>query len=53
MMEEWEITENDVVLHVLPLHHIHGIVNLLMCPLTYGATVVMEDGFDPKTVIYF
>ena len=51
LIDEWQITKSDVVLHVLPLHHIHGVVNLLMCPLTCGATVVMENKFDPKKVI--
>lgn len=33
----WEWTDKDVILHTLPLNHIHGIVNALLCPLHAGA----------------
>lgn len=33
----WGWTNKDVILHALPLNHIHGIVNALMCPLYSGA----------------
>jgi len=33
----WGWTNKDVILHTLPLNHIHGIVNALMCPLHSGA----------------
>lgn len=33
----WGWTNKDVILHSLPLNHIHGIVNALMCPLHTGA----------------
>lgn len=36
-VEAWEWQARDVLLHVLPLHHIHGIVNAVMCPLSVGA----------------
>lgn len=29
----------DRLLHALPLHHVHGIVNALYCPLYRGAAV--------------
>ncbi|RXG67396.1 putative ligase [Armadillidium vulgare] len=38
LSEAWEISSKDVMLHCLPLHHIHGIVNALVCPLAYGAS---------------
>ena len=34
LVEAWEWTAADRTLHVLPLHHIHGIVNVSgLCPL--------------------
>ncbi len=33
----WEWTAADRILHTLPLHHIHGIVNALACALWSGA----------------
>ena len=33
MIECWRWTDEDLLLHVLPLHHVHGIVNCLYTPL--------------------
>ena len=33
MVQSWEWTDRDLILHVLPLHHVHGIVNCLFTPL--------------------
>ena len=46
----WNVSSGDGYLHVLPLHHIHGIVNNLVSPLTAGACVTMLDGFNAKQV---
>ena len=43
----WEWIADDRVLHVLPLHHVHGIINALSCPLWCGATVEFLHPFDP------
>lgn len=45
-----KITFQDTILHVLPLHHTHGIVNCLLCPLQVGASIVMLPNFDPSLV---
>lgn len=50
LLEAWKWAQNDVILHTLPLHHVHGIVNALLCPLYIGAKVVMLPKFDTKTV---
>ncbi|XP_071092243.1 malonate--CoA ligase ACSF3, mitochondrial-like [Haliotis cracherodii] len=50
MITAWEWQPSDVVLHVLPLHHVHGIVNVLMTPLFVGATCVMMPSFNPAKV---
>ena len=46
----WDVSPDDGYLHVLPLHHVHGIVNNLVSPLTAGACVTMLDGFSAKQV---
>ncbi len=46
----WEWTEDDRILHFLPLHHTHGIINKLLCALATGAVCDMLDKFDAKTV---
>ncbi|XP_022080441.1 acyl-CoA synthetase family member 3, mitochondrial-like isoform X2 [Acanthaster planci] len=50
MVEAWCWSASDVILHVLPLHHFHGLVNVLVCPLWCGATCVMMPEFDVDKV---
>ena len=51
MIKPWSWSEKDKILHVLPLHHTHGIVNCHLCPLHVGASIRMLPQFDAKTVI--
>ena len=46
----WRITAADRVLNALPLHHVHGIVNALACPLWCGARVEILPRFDAREV---
>ncbi|MPC22496.1 Acyl-CoA synthetase family member 3, mitochondrial [Portunus trituberculatus] len=48
--QAWGWTQRDTLLHCLPLHHTHGIVNALLCPLYLGARVVMLPSFSPAEV---
>ena len=49
LIEAWEWSEQDVIPLFLPLHHIHGIINILSCGLWAGATVHLFENFDiPK-----
>ncbi|XP_075238541.1 acyl-CoA synthetase family member 3 [Lycorma delicatula] len=50
MVSAWGWTSNDAILHTLPLHHIHGIVNALLCPLAVGARCVMLPSFDASEI---
>nr|XP_015223489.1 PREDICTED: acyl-CoA synthetase family member 3, mitochondrial isoform X1 [Lepisosteus oculatus]XP_015223490.1 PREDICTED: acyl-CoA synthetase family member 3, mitochondrial isoform X1 [Lepisosteus oculatus] len=50
LVSEWAWSKDDVILHTLPLHHVHGIVNKLLCPLWAGATCVMLPEFQPQKV---
>ncbi|XP_033897562.3 malonate--CoA ligase ACSF3, mitochondrial isoform X3 [Acipenser ruthenus] len=50
LVSEWAWTRKDVILHTLPLHHVHGIVNKLLCPLWVGATCLMLPDFQPDKV---
>ena len=49
LVTAWSWSSDDSLLHVLPLHHTHGIVNCLLCPLSVGATVHMLPTFCPRT----
>lgn len=48
MTEAWEWSPGDSVLNVLPLHHLHGILNVVLCSLWSGARCVMMNGFSPR-----
>lgn len=50
LVSEWAWHKDDVILHTLPLHHVHGIVNKLMCPLWVGATCIMLPDFSAQKV---
>ncbi|KAJ3310239.1 hypothetical protein HDV04_005178 [Boothiomyces sp. JEL0838] len=39
----WNINSTDYILHILPVHHIHGIVNALLTLLVNQATVELLD----------
>lgn len=39
LVEAWEMSREDYLLHVLPLHHVHGIVNATLAPLFAGGTI--------------
>lgn len=39
LVDAWKWTHDDRILHVLPLHHVHGLVNKLLCALWSGASV--------------
>ncbi|MEM4657866.1 MAG: acyl-CoA synthetase, partial [Candidatus Methanosuratincola sp.] len=46
IVEAWEWSQEDRTLLVLPLHHLHGILNVLSCALWSGATVEILPRFD-------
>jgi malonyl-CoA/methylmalonyl-CoA synthetase len=50
LVEAWEWSAEDCVLLCLPLHHVHGIINVVSCALWSGATCAMLPRFDANTV---
>ena len=46
LIDAWRWTSDDVIPLFLPLHHIHGIINILSCGLWAGACVDLFAGFD-------
>jgi malonyl-CoA/methylmalonyl-CoA synthetase len=51
MIKDWGWTPADRLLHALPLHHVHGIVNALITPLAVGARVEIMPRFDAAAVL--
>jgi malonyl-CoA/methylmalonyl-CoA synthetase len=50
LVEAWEWRPDDRILLTLPLHHVHGIINVLSCALWSGACCEMMPGFDADDV---
>jgi len=50
LIEAWGWVPDDRILLVLPLHHVHGIVNVLACALWTGAACEMLPAFDAEAV---
>ena len=50
LITAWEWTADDAILLALPLHHVHGIVNVLTCALWAGARCEMLPKFDAALV---
>src|SRR5271166_3763409 len=50
LVEAWGWQPADHILLVLPLHHTHGIINVLTCALWSGAQVTIHPKFDAGVV---
>ncbi|KAI8925306.1 hypothetical protein BC831DRAFT_461507 [Entophlyctis helioformis] len=51
LVDAWKWTASDVIHHVLPLHHVHGVVNAFLCCLWSGAVCEFSaDKFDATQV---
>ena len=50
LIAAWGWRNQDRILHTLPLHHTHGLVNALLCCLWAGATCEMLPAFDASEV---
>jgi malonyl-CoA/methylmalonyl-CoA synthetase len=48
LITAWEWTAADRTLLILPLHHVHGILNVVCCALWSGAALEMLPKFDSE-----
>ncbi|MBT8184194.1 MAG: acyl-CoA synthetase [Eudoraea sp.] len=46
----WEWSQEDHILNVLPLHHVHGIINVMSCAMWSGACCEFLPKFDAEKV---
>lgn len=51
LIDAWKWSEADRILHFLPLHHTHGIVNKWLCALWSGARCDMMQKFEAAEVL--
>jgi malonyl-CoA/methylmalonyl-CoA synthetase len=50
LVEAWQWSRQDHTLCVLPLHHVHGIINVVSCSLWAGARCEFLPDFDAQEV---
>ena len=50
LVKSWQWSATDHILCVLPLHHVHGIINVISCALWSGATVEFLPSFSAEGV---
>ena len=50
LLEAWQWSAEDHVLLVLPLHHVHGIVNVVLCAIAAGARCSILPRFDAAEI---
>ncbi|MHC1728376.1 MAG: acyl-CoA synthetase [Syntrophobacteraceae bacterium] len=50
LVEAWEWSPDDRILEILPLHHVHGIVNVISCALWSGAICEIPPEFNARKV---
>ena len=53
LSDAWEFSEDDSLLHALPLYHVHGLFVAINCVLLSGASMRWLPGFDAARVIEF
>ena len=47
----WRFTQGDVLLHVLPVFHTHGLFVATNCVLYSGASMIFQPSFSPDAVL--
>jgi malonyl-CoA/methylmalonyl-CoA synthetase len=52
LIDAWRITDRDVLVHVLPIFHVHGLFVAGNTAMLSGMTLVWRAGFDPGDVIW-
>ncbi|GBF64734.1 acyl-CoA synthetase [Trichophyton mentagrophytes] len=50
LVEAWSYSPDDRLLHMLPLHHIHGTVNAILAPVLAGSSIEFTYPFNPTAV---
>ena len=50
LVSEWGFTSGDVLLHALPIYHVHGLFVAIHCALLAGARMLWLPKFDAREV---
>ncbi|MFM1895484.1 MAG: hypothetical protein RLZZ385_558 [Pseudomonadota bacterium] len=52
LVQIWGFTDQDVLLHALPIYHVHGLFVALHCAFLSAATMHFLPGFDADRIIH-
>jgi malonyl-CoA/methylmalonyl-CoA synthetase len=47
----WQFTQDDRLIHALPLFHTHGLFVAINISLVAGSSIILHGGFDPQTIL--
>ncbi len=50
LVEAWQWQRDDRILEILPLHHVHGLINIIGCALWSGAVCEILPRFDAERI---
>jgi malonyl-CoA/methylmalonyl-CoA synthetase len=51
LVEQWRFTGDDVLIHALPIYHVHGLFVALHCALLGGAAIRFHASFDADRIV--
>ena len=51
LTQTWQFTKDDVLLHALPIFHVHGLFVANHCALSTGACLLWHNRFDARAVV--
>jgi malonyl-CoA/methylmalonyl-CoA synthetase len=51
LVEAWAFTHGDVLLHALPIYHVHGLFVAVHCALLSGARMLWLPRFDAEEIV--
>ncbi len=51
LAEHWRWQDDDVLLHALPIFHVHGLFVALHCAMLRGTPIIFHEGFDLDRVL--
>lgn len=51
LVKGWAFEESDILLHALPIFHVHGLFVALHCAFLSGNKVIFLDKFDADTIV--
>jgi malonyl-CoA/methylmalonyl-CoA synthetase len=51
LVREWRFTAADVLLHALPIYHVHGLFVATHTAMMAGGSMILQPRFDPAEVL--